>query len=94
MTELLTDEQIAEELAGTAWQREGESIVLDSEHADFQTAWAFATTVADAAEAANHHPDILVYGWNKSRVTLSTHSAGGITELDVALARAVDGFRA
>lgn len=35
--------------------------------------------VAEAAEAANHHPDILVHGWNRVRLTLTTHSAGGLT---------------
>jgi 4a-hydroxytetrahydrobiopterin dehydratase len=94
MADLLTDEQIRSALADGEWQRVGDSIVLDTEHSNFQTAWAFATAVADAAEAANHHPDILAHGWNKVRVTISTHSAGGITELDIALARAVDEFRA
>jgi 4a-hydroxytetrahydrobiopterin dehydratase len=94
MADLLTDEELSQELAATDWRQDGGSIVLDTDHSDFQSAWAFATAVADAAEAANHHPDILVHSWNKVRVTLSTHSAGGVTELDIALARAVDGFRA
>ena len=46
--------------------------------------------VADAAEAANHHPDILVHGWNKVRLSLTNHSAGGLTDADFALARTVD----
>ena len=46
--------------------------------------------VADAAEAANHHPDILVHGWNGLRFTLSTHSEGGVTEADLALAATID----
>ena len=44
--------------------------------ADFAAAIAFVNRVAELAEAANHHPDILVHGWNKVRLTLSTHSAG------------------
>ena len=44
--------------------------------ADFAAAIAFVDRVAELAEAANHHPDILVHGWNKVRLTLSTHSAG------------------
>ena len=47
--------------------------------------------VADAAEEANHHPDILVHGWNNVRLTLSTHSKGGLTDADHALARRIDG---
>ena len=93
MSELLTPEAIQEALAGSGWQLQGETIVLDSEHANFEAAWAFATSVAEAAEAANHHPDILVHGWNKVRITLSTHSAGGVTALDIELAGAVDAFR-
>ncbi len=48
--------------------------------ADFAAAIAFVNSVAEIAEAANHHPDILVHGWNKVRLTLSTHSEGGLTE--------------
>ncbi len=43
------------------------------------------------AEAANHHPDILLHGWNKVRLTLSTHSQGALTEADFSLAAAIDG---
>ena len=93
MSELLTPEAIEEALVGTDWQVEGDTIVLDSQHPDFAAAWGFATSVAEAAEVANHHPDILVHGWNKVRITLSTHSAGGVTALDIELAGAVDAVR-
>jgi 4a-hydroxytetrahydrobiopterin dehydratase len=53
---------------------------------------AFANRVAEAAEAANHHPDILVHGWNRVRLTLSTHSEGGITRADLDLAGKLDGL--
>jgi len=46
--------------------------------------------VAEAAEVANHHPDILLHGWNKVRLTLSTHSQGGLTDADFQLAAQVD----
>ena len=46
--------------------------------------------VAEAAEVADHHPDILVHGWNGLRLTLSTHSEGGVTEADLALAATID----
>ncbi len=58
--------------------------------ADFTAAMAVANAVAGAAEAAGHHPDILVHGWNNVRLTLSTHSAGGVTEADLALAARID----
>jgi 4a-hydroxytetrahydrobiopterin dehydratase len=59
--------------------------------ADFGEAFAFMTRAAIAAEKADHHPD-WSNSWNKVEVALSTHSAGGVTEKDVALAKAMDGF--
>jgi 4a-hydroxytetrahydrobiopterin dehydratase len=53
---------------------------------------AFVNRVAEAAEAANHHPDILVHGLNNVRLTLSTHSAGRLTDADDLLAEAIDGL--
>ena len=87
---LLSDEQIAAGLEGGEWRREGEAIVRDWRFADFAAAIAFVERVAEVAEAANHHPDILVHGWNKVRLTLSTHSEGGITAADLALAQRLD----
>ena len=73
------------------WREEGESLVRDFELANFREAMAFVNRVAEVAEEANHHPDILVHGWNKVRLTLSTHSAGGITAADLDMARRLDG---
>ena len=49
---------------------------------------AFVNRVAQAAEEADHHPDILVHGWNSVRLTLTTHSEGGLTEADFDLGAA------
>jgi len=87
---LLSDEQVTAALEGGDWRREGDALVRDWRLADFAAAIAFVERVAEAAEAANHHPDILVHGWNKVRLTLSTHSEGGITAADLALARQLD----
>jgi len=87
---LLSDEQITAGLEGGEWRREGEAIVRDWRFADFGAAIAFVERVAEVAEASNHHPDILVHGWNKVRLTLSTHSEGGITAADLALAQRLD----
>jgi 4a-hydroxytetrahydrobiopterin dehydratase len=73
------------------WRQEGESLVRDYEFKDFAAAMEFVNRVADAAEEANHHPDILVHGWNKVRLTLTTHSAGGLTDSDRAMAERIDG---
>jgi 4a-hydroxytetrahydrobiopterin dehydratase len=59
---------------------------------DFAAALAFVNAVGAAAEAANHHPDIDIR-WNKVRLVLTTHSAGGLTVLDIALAAAIDRLR-
>lgn len=87
---LLSDAQIEQHMQGSDWRREGQTIVRDLALDDFAAAIAFVNRVAEAAEAANHHPDILVHGWNKVRLTLSTHSAGGLTEADFALAASLD----
>jgi 4a-hydroxytetrahydrobiopterin dehydratase len=88
---LLSDEQVTNGLEGTEWRREGEAIVRDRRFTDFGAAIAFVERVAEVAESANHHPDILIHGWNKVRLTLSTHSEGGITAADLALAGQLDG---
>jgi 4a-hydroxytetrahydrobiopterin dehydratase len=59
---------------------------------DFAAALAFVNAVGAAAEAANHHPDIDIR-WNTVHLVLSTHSAGGLTLLDLALAAAIDRLR-
>ena len=90
MADLLTDEEIEGGIAGTEWRREGGAIVRDRKLDDFKAAMAFVNTVAEAAEEANHHPDILVHGWNQVRLTLSTHSEGGLTANDIEMAKRID----
>jgi 4a-hydroxytetrahydrobiopterin dehydratase len=88
----LSEQEIEQRLTGTDWSREGESIVREYKLADFAAAIAFVDRVAEVAERANHHPDILVHGWNKVRLQLSTHSEGGLTGADFALAAEIDGL--
>jgi 4a-hydroxytetrahydrobiopterin dehydratase len=76
--------------AMSAWSQRPDALERDFAFEDFAGAMAFVTRVADAAEEANHHPDIFVHGGNKVRLTLSTHSGGGLTEADHALARRID----
>jgi 4a-hydroxytetrahydrobiopterin dehydratase len=90
MAELLSDEEIGARLEGSGWKREGEHIVRDWEFKDFGEAITFVNRVAALAEEANHHPDILVHGWNKVRLSVTNHSAGGLTDADFALAGKVD----
>jgi 4a-hydroxytetrahydrobiopterin dehydratase len=89
----LSSAEAEERLAGRPEWRLGEdgaSIVRDLELADFGAAVRLVNRVAERAEAANHHPDILVHGWNKVRLTLSTHSEGGLTDADFQLASQID----
>ena len=92
---LLSDSEISERLAARPDWRRGEEgwIETDRQFSDFAAAIAFVNRVAELAEAANHHPDILVHGWNKVRLTLSTHSEGGLTAADFALAGQIDELR-
>jgi 4a-hydroxytetrahydrobiopterin dehydratase len=90
MAELLSDTEIADRLRDSEWRREGGEIVRDRKFGDFSEAMAFVNRVAQAAEEANHHPDILVHGWNKVRLSLTNHSAGGLTDVDFEMARKFD----
>jgi 4a-hydroxytetrahydrobiopterin dehydratase len=84
--QLLTDDEITAGLASLpAWERAGDSLISTRELADFRASMLYAGAVAFLAEEAGHHPDILIR-WNKVTLTLSTHSAGGITAADIALA--------
>lgn len=89
---VLGDAEIERRLADAGeWRRaKGGSIVRDLSFEDFAAAIAFVDCVAEAAESADHHPDILVHGWNKVRLTLSTHSQGGLTDADFQLAGEID----
>ncbi len=87
---LLSDPEIDGRLAGSDWQRDGEAIAREWKLDDFAAAIAFVNRVADAAETANHHPDIHIHGWNKVRLSLSTHSEGGLTQADFGMAARID----
>ena len=71
------------------WSRDGEAITKTYELRNFTSAMAFVNDVADIAESANHHPDIDIR-WNRVRSTLSTHSAGKLTELDLDVADRIE----
>jgi 4a-hydroxytetrahydrobiopterin dehydratase len=90
--EPLTDEQIDARLADdlSGWSHARGELVRDIELANFVEAIALVNAVAAVAEECNHHPDILVHGWKHLRLTLSTHSVGGLTAADLALAGRLD----
>jgi 4a-hydroxytetrahydrobiopterin dehydratase len=90
----LSDEDIQAALDGLSdWSREGEAVVRTYRLKDFAAAMNFVNAVAELAETAQHHPDIDIR-YNKVRIALSTHSAGGVTRRDIDLAEGVDGLHA
>jgi 4a-hydroxytetrahydrobiopterin dehydratase len=89
--ERLDDARISERLAALpGWERQGDEIVKTFELPTFPEAIAFVTRIADRAEAANHHPDLDIR-WRNVRVALSTHDAGGLSDLDFDLATEIEG---
>lgn len=89
MPELLSDDAVAtalQELPG--WERDGESIVRTATLPSFPAAVAVVDRVAAIAEERDHHPDIDIR-WRSLTFRCATHSAGGLTELDIALATAI-----
>jgi 4a-hydroxytetrahydrobiopterin dehydratase len=90
MPELLSDAEVEQKLDGSDWKRDGDEIVRNWKFDDFAEAMAFVNRVAEAAEEANHHPDILVHGWNNVKLSPTNHSAGGLTAVDFEMAAKFD----
>lgn len=72
------------------WSRDGEAVIRDFRFENFARALEFVNRVGALAEAADHHPDILIHGWNRVRLTLTTHSSSGLTAKDFDLAEKID----
>jgi 4a-hydroxytetrahydrobiopterin dehydratase len=86
----LSDTEVKTALADLpGWELVGSDIVREYKFADFKAALAFVNQVGERAEAANHHPDIDIR-WNKVKLALSTHSEGGLTNNDFALAAEIE----
>jgi 4a-hydroxytetrahydrobiopterin dehydratase len=71
------------------WERRGESIAKTYERGDFVGSVRFVGALVDPAEEMGHHPDLEI-SWDKVTVSLSTHSAGGLTANDFELAGRID----
>ena len=78
---------------GWATSADGKAIERRFTFADFSQAFAFLTRVAMHAEKIDHHPEF-TSAWNRVDFRLTSHDAGGVTERDVALARAIDAMAA
>jgi 4a-hydroxytetrahydrobiopterin dehydratase len=87
---LLSDAQIEEKLAGlSGWERAGDAIRKSFKCGDFVGSVRFLSSLVEPAEAMNHHPDASV-SWDTVKVTISTHSEGGLTAADFELAEKID----
>ena len=89
MSRLLTDKEIERQLGDLpGWRRDGESLVTTYDAPDFRTALKLVALAGDDAEQMNHHPDIDLR-WKVTHWRLSTHSAHGLTQLDIELAHRI-----
>ena len=86
----LDEAALARLLAAGEWRRDGNMITRAFTLKGFKGAMAFANRVAEAANAANHHPDIHIERYRSVRIVLTTHATGGISDADVDLARRID----
>jgi 4a-hydroxytetrahydrobiopterin dehydratase len=83
---VLSEQEIQKALASLpSWTKSGGVIQRQFEFPDFRKAMAFVNQVADAAERANHHPDITI-NYNKVTMALTSHDAGGVTHRDIRMA--------
>jgi len=86
----LNDEDVQAKLSGlSGWEKSGDAIEKQFEFEDFSGSVDFVNRLTPVANEMNHHPDLAI-SWNKVTVTLSTHSEGGLTEMDFELAGKID----
>jgi len=91
---LLSQDEITKNLSSLSnWMKEGNLIEKQFQFKDFVEALSFVNKVGEEAEKMNHHPDIFIHSWNKVKITISTHSEGGITQKDFQLAEKIEGLK-
>ncbi|MDI2098596.1 4a-hydroxytetrahydrobiopterin dehydratase [Ruicaihuangia caeni] len=88
MTSTLDSGATSDALEGTAFTHEGDALVAHFDTKDFAGAMRLLNAVADSAESLNHHPDVEL-GYGRLDLRLTSHEAGGVTDLDLELARHV-----
>ena len=90
MADLLSDDEIASRLAGLdGWSREGDRITRTFENGDFVGSVKFVDKLVEPAEGMGHHPD-LELSWDRVKVSITNHAAGGLTGADFELAGRID----
>ena len=87
----LSDAEIAQKLSALkSWQREGNAITKEFVLGGFTEATEFIAKLAEPANAMDHHPDVQLSRYKRVKVSLTTHSAGGLTQNDFDLAGKID----
>lgn len=90
MNKLNQDQIVANLSKFQGWIFENESISKQFQFKDFIEALSFVNAVGLESEKMDHHPDILMFAWNKVKITISTHDAGGVTDKDFSLAQKIE----
>ena len=86
----LSDEEIEEKLGELeGWERQGEAITKNFDRGDFVGSVKFVDSMVEPAEEMNHHPDLSI-SWSEVKVSITNHSAGGLTQADFELAKRID----
>lgn len=89
---ILTEAKLSEALKTlNGWSADGKLLKKRFTFDNFTQSLAFVNEVGELAEATDHHPDI-TFGWGYADLSITTHDRGGITDVDIALAKSVDGL--
>lgn len=89
---ILTPEELSDALKGLdGWAAEETILKRRLKFDNFAAALEYVNRVGALAEAADHHPDI-TFGWGYAELSLTTHDRGGVTDVDLALAKQIDGI--
>ena len=86
----LDEGALARLLDAGAWRREGNAITRTFSLKGFKGAVSFVNRIAEAANEANHHPDIHIENYRTVRIVLTTHLTGSLSDADIDLARRID----
>ena len=86
----MSDDEVKDRLSKMGgWEREGDALVHEFEFANFVGSVDFVNRITPVAEEMNHHPDLAI-SWSKTTVSITNHSAGGLTGADFELAGRID----
>ncbi len=90
MATTLSDSEVRTALGSLpGWRQNGKQIERAFQFPDFKAAMRFVNQIAEAAEAANHHPDITI-NYNKVTLALISHDSGGVTPRDIKMAGTIN----